>query len=786
MKQDIHAHARKLLFVALAGISASATQAQNVLEEVIVTAQKRETTLSETPVAITAISDDQIIALGIYSAQDVANFTPSMSYQETAGGGEGNRIYLRGIGRETSTTGTEPGVGVYNNGFYTAESGALSQPVDIIERLEVLRGPQGTLFGRNTTGGAINAITKKPGDEYEHIVRGRAGNYNSSTLALTSSGPITDSIGYLVHYSQLDSDSFYENVSGPDPIGRNSDYIEAQLDFDITDRINWNVRYFSASFENETLERAKLDGYRNEPGAPSKLGELVINPELFAPVSVAPDQSDPFKRSLDFNGSVAVDDQQTYHSTLTIDFDSFSVRLLNGYQDYSWEGAKDFDGTASPASYIETIGQAETTTQHEIQFVSNGDGSVDWLFGMFYLKNELDQPYTLNDPNNPYLINNVSGVPNPDGIFYFQTGILEVESKAIYGQVDWAVNDRLTLSAGLRYSEDDKEGYEAQSIFYDSVLDFCGEFLLPITIGTGNPYFTIPECPRVGVQIADLEANQKGSWDAVNWRLNASYELGEDSMAYATVSTGYKPGGFRLGGLQDDPATPENESIVDNEELTAYELGYKGSLGGSWSVSSALFFYDYSDIQVELDILDPRTGIVTSQLANASSADVYGFELESTWLASEKLTVIGNYSYLSSEYTDDFFVSDNKSNEIRNVKGNELNRTPNNKFTLAALYAQPIGDGTLLFSGNYSWIDEQYVTVFNDDIETIDSYEQLNGRVTWQPASGRYQVALYGVNLTDELSFANDFAVSALADGVRRSGRPINPRTYGLEVAIFF
>ena len=148
--------------------------------------------------------------------------------------------------------------------------------------------------------------------------------------------------------------------------------------------------------------------------------------------------------------------------------------------------------------------------------------------------------------------------------------------------------------------------------------------------------------------------------------------------------------------------------------------------------------------------------------------------------------VLGNYSYLKSEYQDDFFVSDNKTGDVRNVKGNELNRTPNNKFSLSATYSQPVGDGAMVLSGNYSWIDEQYVTVFNDDIETIDSYHQFNARVSWQPSSGRYEIAAYGINLTDELSYANDYSVSALADGVRRSGRPINPRTYGIEAAIFF
>ena len=778
--------ARKLLFAVITGLYAGTLSAQGVLEEVIVTAQKREATLSDTPIAITALSAEQISSLGIYSAQDVANFTPSMSYQETAGGGEGNRVYIRGIGRETSSTGTEPGVGVYNNGFYTSEAAALSTPVDLLERIEVLRGPQGTLFGRNTTGGAINVVTKKPGEEYEHVARVRAGNYNTLNLELTSSGPITDSVGYLVHYSQLDADSFSKNVSGPDPVGTDSDYIEAQLDVDFTDSINWNLRYFSASFDNETLERAKLDGYRNEPGAPSKLGEIVINPELFAPVESAPDQRDPFKRSSDFRGRVSVDDQQSYQSTLTLDFDAVSVRLLNGYQDYSWAGAKDFDGTASPASFVESIGQAETTTQHELQLVSNGDGSIEWLVGLFYLKNELDQPYALTDGNNPFLINNLSGADNPDGIFYYQTGQLEVESRAIYGQLDWFVTDRLTLSAGLRYSEDEKDGHEEQTIYYDSGLDFCGEGRLPELIASGNPYFTPDGCLRLGVQVSDLEDDHSDDWDAVNWRLNASYDLGDASLVYATVSTGYKPGGFRLGGMQDDPGTPENESIVDNEEVTAYEIGYKGTIADVLSLSSALFYYDYSDIQVELDILDPRSGIVTSKLANASSTEEYGFEIESTWAATEKLMVLGNYSYLNSEYQDDFFVSDNKSGDVRNVKGNELNRTPNNKFSLSAMYSQPIGQGALVFSGNYSWIDDQFITVFNDDIETIESYYQFNGRISWQPYSGRYEIAAYGLNLTDELSYANDYSVSSIADGVRRTGRPINPRTYGIEVAIFF
>jgi len=788
MRHGSPKHSPSVLLAATLSCAAGShvqTASALALEEVIVTAQKREQTVADTPIAVTAITSETLNDLGILTLQDLSNFTPSMSYQETAGGGEGNRIYLRGIGRETSSTGTEPGVGIYNNGFYTNEASAASGSVDRIERIEVLRGPQGTLFGRTTTGGAINVIAKKPGDEFEHIARFRAGNYSLLSAELTSSGPITDNIGYLVHYAKADRDSYFENVTGPDPIGSDIDYVEAQIDVDFIDRINWNLRYFSAAFEDETLERAKLSGYRNEPGAPSKLGEIVLNPEAFALLPVAPAERDPFKLSSDFQGSVEVDDQITFQSTLTIDLDGVTIRMLNGYQDYSWAGDKDFDGLSGPASYVESIGQAEESVQHEVQFVSNGDGNIDWVIGLFYYQNDLDQPYTLTDAANPFLINNASDVPNPDGIFYTQRGVVEVTSTAIYGQMDWQATDRLRLSAGLRYSEDEKKGREEQQIFYDSFLDNCGEEFFPEVIATGNPYFTPEGCTRFGIEVSNLEDEHDENWDAVNWRLNAGYDISDNAMVYATVSTGYKPGGFRLGGIQDDETTPENESVVENEEITAYELGYKGSVTETLSLNAALFYYDYTDIQVELSILDQRSGIVTAKLANASSAEIYGFEVETTWAATEKLTLLTNYSYLQSEYLDDFFVSDTKDDVVRNVKGNELNRTPNNKFSLAGYYVQPVADGNLVFTANYTWVDDQFMSVFNDD-EAVENYDVVNARISWQPGDGKYEVALFGQNLTDELSFANDFSISALADGNRRTGRPINPRVYGIEAAFFF
>ena len=787
MKRIFKRKPMRFFLTALAACMGVSAVSAQMLQEIVVTAEKREASLQETSIAITAMGSDQLKDLHIISQQDVANFTPNMSYQESAGGGEGNRIYIRGIGRETASAGTDPGVGIYNNGFYTAESGVMSGSFDRIERIEVLRGPQGTMYGRNTTGGAINVIAKQPGEELEHIVRLRGGNYNMANVDLTSSGPISEKVGYLVHYSKLQQDSFFTNLSGQDPKGTDADYIEAQLEVDFTDHINWNMRCFSGGFDNETLERSKIDGYRNEPGAPSKLGVLVINPELFSPVAMA--SSDPFEMSSDMVGFVGIDDQRNYHSTLTIELNDLRIKILNGYTDQTWYGEKDFDGTASPVSYVEKIGQAETNIQHEIQFISNTDGDISWVAGLFYYNGKNNQPYTLTDAGNPWL---VSATGNPAGVFYDQLAILDATSMAAYGQIDWQANDKLALSFGLRYSKDKKEGSETQLQVYDSVVDYCGgQPVLPYLQGYGpyldlaviDPAFT--GC-RFGMVVGGGAASHKAKWDATNWRLNATYQLDEDAMVYATASSAYKPGGFRLGALQDDAATVINESVVDNEDLTAFEVGYKGNLSETFSFSSAAFYYDYSDLQVELGILNSSTGIVTAKLANASSATIYGVEIESQWAATQKLTVLANMSYLNTEYTDDFYVSDNKTGLVRNAKGNELNRSPNSKFSLAAYYHQPLPAGSLLVTGNYTRVAEQFVTVFNDDIETIESYSQLNARISWQPNSERYELSIYGSNLTNELSYANDYSVSDKADGVRRSGRPISPRNYGLELAVFF
>jgi len=782
-----------------------------LMEKIVVTAQKRIQSLKDTPVAITALSSEKMNELGIVSQQDISNFTPSMSYQEEAGGGEGNRIYMRGVGRETSVLGTEPGVGLYDNGFYTGESGVLGASPDRVERIEILRGPQGTLYGRNTTAGAITVIAKRPTDELEGTARVNMGSYSNLIGELTLSGPINEAVRYLVNYRNRSQDSYYTNVSGADPIGLDEEYVEAQLDVDFSENVNWNLRYFKSQYENESLRMQVLAPYFNN--SPLKLGAIVVNPELFSDLAVSPSVNDPFDIDSDIQGIVKLEGNNTYQSTLNVEFESFSLKALNGYAEQDWSSVKDYDGTSSPVSFLEKVGQNDWSMQHEIQLISNGDGDVNWVAGLFYYKNDQSQPYSLIDEGNPYLKDGaVAGGPNPDSSFYQQLGELKSETTALYGQVDWDASDKLVLTAGLRYSEDKKEGRETQQIHYDTLG--CGFNILP---GLGNPFSTdagfafvdysgfvaagnplADACPadanpRFAAEIVNAEATHKASWDAVTWRLGANYSVNDDSQLYATVSSGYKAGGFRLGGMQDDPTTEVNESIVDEETLISYELGYKANLSDSLSVNVAAYQYQYKDMQVEVDVLND-SGLVTSLLTNAPKVDINGFELEGNWAATDKLSFLVSYSFNDSSIEEDYFVGDNKtfptfgSDEplVRNVKGNRLNRSPKNKFAVGAYFVQPLESGTLVASATYASIDRQFITIFNDEIESIPSYNKTDVRLSWKDNDDKYEISIYGKNLTDEVSYANGYSIRTQQEGNRATGRSIAPRTFGAELVYRF
>ncbi len=342
---------------------------------------------------------------------------------------------------------------------------------------------------------------------------------------------------------------------------------------------------------------------------------------------------------------------------------------------------------------------------------------------------------------------------NGDGGFlYFGQNDLETTSMAAFGQLEYEVNDALTLTAGLRYSDEEKDGR-------DDVF----------------AYLSTPNNQHV---VSD-------SWNKLTWRLQADWKVDNDTFLYGYVATGFRSGGFNLGA-----ATTEDVDVVAPEELTAYEVGYKKSLNkGKTNLSLAAFYYDYTDLQVLSAVAEG--GITTAAFDNAAEATVMGLEAELQTLLTDDLTVTASYSYINSEY-DSYSAVDSIACAIlgecgvQDLSGNALNMSPDHKLSLAATQFFELGDaGTLSLTAAYSYVGEQFSRPFNrSDWDTVESYDRLDARLTWLSSSEAFEVSAFVRNAGDDrnaLRFDPPSTVSRM-----QNAELSDPIAYGLQVKYSF
>lgn len=386
---------------------------------------------------------------------------------------------------------------------------------------------------------------------------------------------------------------------------------------------------------------------------------------------------------------------------------------------------------------------------------------------------------------------------------------------AAYTQGVWDINDKYTLTFGLRYAEDDVEGEEllAQYAESNAVLDAFSLDLLTANIlrGAINPATLQPtgliEPWLDGVPIvfgAFREVSRKD--DDVTFRINLDYNWTDDVLVYGNVTTGYRSGGFNLAFFSQ---TPQYEP----EQLTAYELGLKGQyLNSTLQVNASVYYYDYESIHTATEEACPVNATLqsaqsacavaesTTSVQAAPGAEVTGFEAEVIWLATDELTIGGNFSYTDSEYTEDFFVVDgadpsvpgaiydatNEFQRARNIKGNSLIQVPEMKFSAYGNYEMPLAsNGKMNFLASYSWVDEVNFSAFESDLDIAPDYQRLDLRATWTSPSESWVVSGFVNNVTDEIGIRQILRHGA-ADGYRRTAQVTEPRVYGLEVSYTF
>ncbi|MBO6703926.1 MAG: TonB-dependent receptor [Pseudomonadales bacterium] len=761
------------------------------LEEIVVTAEKRESTIQDTPLSISAFDDEMRDDLGIAGAADIANYTPGMTYNASP-----NRIFIRGIGRVDNSLGSEPGVAIYRDGIYTNEAASVSDNTFFAERIEVLRGPQGTLYGRNAIGGAANVHSKRPSEKFDVQVRLGAYNYGGTVMSAHVSGPLADAFRYKLAYEVQKNDGWVDNIAGDDQNQNDFSRSELQIEWDITEKLSVWMAYQDYHWDDENPGGTVMISPYNttSPGAPigdfnTDFQQLVPNPQLGG-TTPNPNVDDLWEVNYDDSGYHNTEgDRLTVH--ITYDWEQWQLKYVYGYNDYEFDYEKDYDRTANPdIRYLNYIGQYEDYEQHELQLISNLGGNVEFIFGLFNWQSDNFQPFTLYSPTNPVLqtpvwVDPVFAVcgcvvdapPNPQGIFYHQAGQLDTDSSAAYAQMDYYFNDKWHMALGVRYSDDEKEGYEEQRIIFDGqgTYAFIFNFLLPLQWFNVNTPTPGPQA-RIAWDFSNglVTATHEDEWSSTDWSLGLDYRPDDTTMYYGKVSSGYKAGGFRLGSLQANQG-------VDEESVIAYELGYKKAWE-NLELNAAAYYYDYEDMQVPVNAI--INGVDNLLFQNAEEASQWGFEVDMRWAATDNLTVYSTYTHMDTEIDSmGFDVVDTTefAPVASDLSGNELIKSPEHKFTLNLDYRWSMFEGEMIFVTSYVYTDEQYSSIFNRESTQVPDFERTDFRLTYRANDRDLRISAYVRNAFDE-EIIESMTRSSWYFNQQLSASIQPPRTYGIEV----
>ena len=727
-----------LLALAIAstlGFSASSANSQDqILEEVIVTAQKRQQSVFDVGISIAVAGEDDIRQRRMFNVTDITLFTPNASVKEFVPGLM-PIITIRGVGLNDFNAANNPATGVYIDEVALSSLALLSSDFYDLERMEVLKGPQGTLYGRNSTAGALNITTAKPHfDGVEGRVSGGWGDYELAELEAAVNAPLSDNLALRIAAKGINQgEGFYENDLVGDDVGEREVLMgRAQL-------------LWAASESTDVLFKVDAQRARSELGSGEFFGALPTSetsdcpgqPECANLLGYSDTTGDPFR------GQWSIDpdydfDQQTYLLRVDSDLGFADLTSITGYIDFDRSYGSDVD--ASPFR-ITDFYNADDVTQFSQEIRLSGDaGSVFWQTGVFYAKDEIETTYAgdLQD-----LLNTTS----------FSSAEVEAESYAVFAHGEWELTDELSLVTGLRYTYEEKssDAYTA-----DLVTEPPASFLTNVPVGAG---------PLILAQIDDDIDD-----DSLDWKLAFNWRPSDETLVYLSISQGTKSGGFFTGVATTD----EQLLPYDEETLLSYEVGVKGQsseLGLSYDVSA--FYYDYEDVQSY--IADQSGDLLIQRLGNVGGADIYGMDLLVTWQAPTlpgfSISVGGGYldTELSSFETLDGVVP----------SGNELPDAPEWSGLVDLRYNWDISDDVSLeFALDAQYQDEVFREALNDPLLQSDSYWILNARTSLY-LSDRWEITVWGKNLDDEEYSTQGFSQLAFGNGYRVYGAP---RTYGVSV----
>ncbi|MBP7705485.1 MAG: TonB-dependent receptor [Caulobacter sp.] len=727
--------------LALSAGGAFAQDSETVaVEEIVVTAQKRSENMQDVPVSVSAFTADSLQEKGVTNVLGLNNLAPGL--RVSSGDAAANpKIFIRGVGLSDFNPNSSSGVGVYVDGVYVGSPLAQMAGFFDIGQVEILRGPQGTLYGRNTNGGAVNVTTKRPTRTFSAEGGVEYATYNAVNANAAVSGPIIEDVLSVRAAAQYVKDDgyTYNRVTGND----------------VNDTDYWALRLSALYTPTEDIEALfQVNRFVNRGSAtqPQHRGTMAFDPSaagsdgLCAPAYYTSGlcgdafgyyDADGTDRALDANleGRDKVD---LFGASAQVSWDLGNVTLVS-VSAYSWAHRNAFENTdGNPYQMLEInylARQSAFTQELRLQSNDDPDSIVKWVAGVYYMDE------TVKDASTQDVLRALR--PTPD---FFDIGASiaafsypytqDTKSYAVFGQMDINITDRLVGTWGLRYSEDQK------SMDYQS---FAEGGLVPILTYKGEETFK--------------------AWSG---RLGLRYELTDDVNVYATYNRGFKSGGF-FGGMA---TLPEEMEPYDNELLDAFEIGIKSQLfDRRLRLNASAFYYDYQDQQVFAQTV--RNGMTVLVLDNAANSEVYGAEIEATARITQNLSIDAGLSLLHAKYGEFVYDDGDPLTVDPDFSGYTLPQSPEVTFNIAATYSYPLSNGSELkgtVDGAYS--SKIYFDNSNKERLSQDAVWVFGAQGSWSSPDGKYEVGAFARNVFDETYFVSISNIDSLGVDLLTLNRP--------------
>jgi iron complex outermembrane receptor protein len=733
------------VFVSTATFVFAAEPVPGFVEEVIVTAQKREQRLQDVPISMSVLDEAALERRGFNRLEDIAFATPNLAIT-TPADARTTQFTMRGITGQTFFPGTESAVGIFLDGVYV--NNPIAQNFDLVdvERIEVLRGPQGTLYGKNTTAGAISLVTRRPSAEPTANALIEYGNYDARRVRAGVSGPLSDSLFGSLSAGAFEREGYQENVF---------------LDRDLGTGDTWNARGALRWLPNDHLEVNLTADYFEEDRTPS-----------------TPDSTpDDRESALDFDPK---EERKVYGGALTMEYaitDTIGLTSITAARDYDHERVGDNDLTPLDA-FVSPTTESTFQWSEELRLSSKTDGRFQWVTGLYYLRTDLDGTSKPELNPDPLFQLNV-GLPCTTlmTLSFLAQGVPQATAEALaaqlcapgvgdnhidqtsdtyaaFGETTFALTSSLRMTAGLRASRETKD-FQLQQLSAEVPLFLA----FPIDADFKRDDTTVS--PKVALQ----------------WTVNEGIEL------YATAAQGFKSGGFNTGTV--GAASQLANTEFDEESLWSYEVGMKATwLDGRLRVDLAAFTLDYEDLQV-FRFEEIASGVFSPRITNAGAASSSGLEADLSWLVTNSLQLSAGVGYADAEYDD--FENCGVTNTVPataiDCTGNALTNAPDWTSDVNAVFRTPLFAARgidLLMNAEWSYRGQVYYDVFNNDDSKQKPFSIWNASIGIADGAGRWTALLYGNNVMDEEYIT--IAVQGFANQrLRELGAP---RTYGLRLNV--